>query len=123
MQVADRDSPLFATTTRGIVRSAFLSDVEGVLTTLRQRRLLVAAAVGAYALVFPAFVFLERPALGVGHFFYIPVGLLALASGPRIGALAGGIATILFAAGVFLNPYVPPTELATAGTAIRLITF
>jgi diguanylate cyclase (GGDEF)-like protein len=79
--------------------------------------------VGAYALVFPAFVFLERPGLGVGHFFYIPIGLLALASGPRIGVLAGAVATVLFAAGVFLNPYVPPSDLATAGTAIRLITF
>jgi diguanylate cyclase (GGDEF)-like protein len=94
-----------------------------MFTTLRHRRLLAVGAGGAYAVVFVAFVLFERPGLGVAHFFYIPVGLLALSSGARTGAAAGGLATALFAAGIFLNPNVPPTELPTASTAIRFVTF
>jgi diguanylate cyclase (GGDEF)-like protein len=94
-----------------------------VLTTLKHRRLLGVAAIGAFLVVFTGFVFLERPGLGVAHFFYLPIGLLALASGPRIGAIGGALATVLFAAGIYLNPYVPPSELATASTAIRFFTF
>src|SRR4051812_50044080 len=53
------------------------------------RRLLFAIALALYACVFAGFVLFEEPGLGVGHFFYIPVALAALAGG-TIGGGAGG---------------------------------
>ena len=61
------------------------------------RRLLVVTAIGLYAVVMLSFLLFEVPGLGLGHFFYIPVALLALAGGTRIGLLAGVIAAGLYA--------------------------
>jgi hypothetical protein len=52
------------------------------------RRLLIVTAIGFYGLVLMSFVLFEVPGLGLGHFFYIPVALLALACGTRVGLLA-----------------------------------
>src|SRR5438105_6635376 len=46
-----------------------------------QRRLLVVISIALYGAVFTSFVLFEVPGLGLGHFFYIPVALLALATG------------------------------------------
>jgi diguanylate cyclase (GGDEF)-like protein len=92
-----------------------------VPAAIAHRRLLVWASFSAYAVVFAVFVFLEKPGLGTGHFFYIPVALMALATGPWTGAIAGTLAAALFALGVYLNPHYPPAEVAT--TLIRLATF
>ena len=87
------------------------------------RRLLVVTAIGVYALVLLSFLFFEVPGLGIGHFFYIPVALLALAGGTRIGLLAGVIAAGLYALAIALTPRLPTADILTAATAIRLITY
>jgi diguanylate cyclase (GGDEF)-like protein len=87
------------------------------------RRLLIVLALSAFALVFVAFLLFENPGLGIGHFYYLPVALIALSTGPRIGAIAGCAATALYAAGVLLNPDIPSAELLTVSAGIRLIIF
>jgi diguanylate cyclase (GGDEF)-like protein len=87
------------------------------------RRLAIVVAAGLYALVFVALIVFERPGLGLGHFFYIPVALVALTTGPRVGALAGAGAAGLYSIAFALNPEVPTTEIVTMGGAIRLIPF
>jgi len=87
------------------------------------RRILSACALLAYAAVFAALLFWERPGLGIGHFFYVAIALLALASGPQMGVLGGLLATVLFALATVLNPHVPSTEVPTVSTGLRLVTF
>lgn len=87
------------------------------------RRLLACASLATYALVFVALLLVEVPGLGLGHFFYIAIALMALTGGLRTGVLAGAAAAALYALGVLLNPDVPPTELLTASGAIRLMTY
>ena len=50
---------------------------------------------------------LERPGLGIGHFYYVAIVLLALAAGPRAGGAGGVLAAGLFALGMFLNKHTP----------------
>jgi diguanylate cyclase (GGDEF)-like protein len=68
-------------------------------------------------------VFLEHPGLGLGHFFYLPIALIAVVHGPRLGALAGVIAALLYAASVSVNPLIQSAQLVTISAPIRLITF
>jgi diguanylate cyclase (GGDEF)-like protein len=75
------------------------------------------------AAVFVSLVFFEHPGLGLGHFFYIPIALIAVATGPRIGAAAGGIAAVLYALAIIANPSIPTVEVVTVSTPIRLLTF
>lgn len=84
--------------------------------------LLIAAALSGAA-VFAAFAFYERPGLGLGHFFYVSIILAALATGPAVGAGAAGVATAMFAIGVIINPQIPPSEVLTTSTGIRLVTY
>src|SRR5712691_5480930 len=74
------------------------------------RRLLLAGAAAVYAGVLAASALWERPGLGVAHCYYVAIALVALATGPRRGVLAGFLATGLWALGVLLNPAVPPAE-------------
>ena len=87
------------------------------------RRLLVVTAIAVYGLVLLSFLLFEVPGHGLGHFFYIPVALLALAGGTRIGLLAGVIAAALYALAIALTPRLPTADILTAATAIRLITY
>ncbi len=87
------------------------------------RRLLLAASVVGYAIVFAAFVVWERPSLGLGHFYYIPVALAALAGGARRGTIAGLVATALFVLGVYVNRATPSPDILTLATAIRLANY
>ena len=87
------------------------------------QRLLLAFAAAAYAGVTLAFVALETPGLGIGHFFYLPICLVALATDELWGAAAGVLGTGLYAAAVALTPTVPTTHLWTASSGIRLATF
>jgi diguanylate cyclase (GGDEF)-like protein len=80
-------------------------------------------ALGAFAAVFTLFGWLERPGLGIAHGYYLAVILAALATGPARGALAGVLATTLYAVGVVLNPHVPTASLLTVATSIRTLTF
>src|SRR3954470_20343971 len=87
------------------------------------RRALIVVAALAYGAVFAAFLFWERPGLGVGHFYYLAVAVLAFAAGPWFGALGGLLATALYSAGILLNPAIPSAQVFTAAAVIRLVTF
>ncbi len=86
------------------------------------RRTLFAAVVVSYALVTVAFAEFERPGLGIGHLYYVPIALAAFASGPVVGGAAGVVAAGLYNAGIIINPHLPST-LELEQTVIRLITF
>ena len=58
-------------------------------------RLFLATAVTIYVAVFVAFLLFEHPGLGIAHFFYLAIALVALSLGPGWGAVAGGVATLL----------------------------
>jgi diguanylate cyclase (GGDEF)-like protein len=87
------------------------------------RRLLILCAVVLYAAVSSAFVVFETPGLGIGHFFYIPVALLALAAGTWIGIGGGAIATGLYALAIVVTPDISSREVLTSATVIRSITY
>jgi diguanylate cyclase (GGDEF)-like protein len=63
------------------------------------------------------------PGLGLGHFFYIPVALLALACGTRVGFLGGALAAALYALAIVVTPRLPTRDVITYATAIRFVTF
>ena len=88
-----------------------------------ERRLLIVTAVTLYGAVFIAFVVFEVPGLGLGHFFYIPVALLALAGGTRLGLLGGCVAAALYALAIAVTPRIPTQDVLTLAMAIRLVTY
>ena len=61
--------------------------------------------------------------LGLGHFFYISIILAAFAGGAWVGGSAALVATGLFAAGVVINPHIPPSEVLSTSTGIRAFTY
>jgi diguanylate cyclase (GGDEF)-like protein len=87
------------------------------------RAFLLGGAAALFPLVFAAFLVEERPGLGIGHFYYFPLAMVALASGPLWGAAAGLAATGLYATGIVLNPHVPSSDVLTAGSMVRLVTY
>ena len=86
-------------------------------------RVFFATAAAIYVAVFFAFLFLEHAGLGIAHFYYLAIALVALASGPAWGAGAGVLATGLYAVGVYLNHAVPSSEIFTISTPIRLVNY
>ena len=74
-------------------------------------------------MVFLAFAAFEHPGMGLGHFYYLAIALVALALGPLWGAGAGVVATGLYASGVALNHAVPTSELFTVATPIRMVNY
>jgi diguanylate cyclase (GGDEF)-like protein len=91
--------------------------------TALNRRLILPTAAACYAAVFAAFVFVERPGLGLGHFFYVPICLVALATDEVRGALAGIFAAAIYLLAIELTPRVPTAQVLTSATAIRLVTY
>jgi diguanylate cyclase (GGDEF)-like protein len=89
----------------------------------RHRVLLLASSAGFYPVILGAFLLAERPGLGIGHFYYVPVAMIALVSGPAWGVLAGIVATGCYTLGIMLNPHLPSSDVLTASTSIRLTTF
>jgi diguanylate cyclase (GGDEF)-like protein len=87
------------------------------------RRVFALTSVGVFVSVFVADALWERPGLGIGHFFYLAIALLALSAGPLTGAIAGLAATGLYAVATVLTPRVPSHEVLTSSTLIRAITF
>jgi len=87
------------------------------------KRLVLVLAAPAYAAVFVAFVILEQPGLGIGHFFYVPICLVALATDELRGAVAGVLASALYVAAVVVTPQMPTADVLTWSTGIRLVTF
>lgn len=88
-----------------------------------RRRLVFAIAIACYAIVFAAFVLLEVPGLGLGHFFYIPVALVGLSLGTRGGFLGGVLAAAMYVLAIALAPRVPTRDVLTYATVIRFVTF
>ena len=86
-------------------------------------RLLVLLSALVFVGVFVALVLFERPGLGIGHFFYVAIALLALSIGPWYGAAGGVLATGLFSLAITVNHDVPTYELYTISTPIRLVTY
>ena len=76
-----------------------------------------------FALLFVVLVFLERPGLGLGRFFFLSIVLLALAANAWIGALGGLFATALFVLAVLLSPRIPNSDILTFSTLVRFISF
>jgi diguanylate cyclase (GGDEF)-like protein len=97
--------------------------VSPVSAATLHRRLLFAIAIVAYAVVFTSFALFEKPGLGIGHFFYIPVALLALACGTWAGLLGGSLAAALYALAIVITPRLPTRDVLTTATAIRFTTF
>jgi diguanylate cyclase (GGDEF)-like protein len=87
------------------------------------RRLLFATSLVCYALVFASFMVFEIPGLGLGHFFYIPVALLALAGGTTAGFFGGTLAAALYALAIIATPRLPTRDVLTYATGIRFLTF
>jgi diguanylate cyclase (GGDEF)-like protein len=94
--------------------------VHGVDTHMR---LVLGFAFASFVAVYASLVFVESPGLGLGHFFYIPIALVALVTGPRLGAIAGAGAAALYALAIVLNPALPSFDVITVSTPIRLFTF
>ena len=87
---------------------------------LHRRAVLVGSGI-AYAFIFLGLVFLESPGLGLGHFFYLPIAMVAIVSGARGGAAAGIIATALYTVAVIINSELPTIDLLTVSTPIRFL--
>jgi diguanylate cyclase (GGDEF)-like protein len=89
---------------------------------LERPRLLGAAAAVGYLAVFTSFYFFEVPARGIGHFYYLPIALVALASGPWYGAGAGALGALLWTVDAEIAPHLPDVSFAI-GSGIRLCVF
>jgi diguanylate cyclase (GGDEF)-like protein len=76
-----------------------------------------------YGTTFAAFLLFEQPGLGVGHFYYLCVALVALGAGPAGGAAAGIAADVLYGTGIILNPDIPSADVLSTSTAIRFVTY
>jgi diguanylate cyclase (GGDEF)-like protein len=84
---------------------------------------MLATSLGLYPAILGAFLILERPGLGIGHFYYVPVAMIALASGPLWGIAAGMAATGFYTLGILINPHIPVSDVLTTGSSIRCVTF
>jgi diguanylate cyclase (GGDEF)-like protein len=95
-----------------------------VTAAYRQRELVVGSSLAAFAIIFAALILFEVPGLGIPHFFYLPVAALAMTGGVRRGICAGILASVLFTAGVAVNPAVPTaTQILSFTTPIRVLTY
>ena len=80
---------------------------------LARRRALAVAVFALYlGLVFLGLQKIEVPGLGIGHFLYVPVVLLALSYGPRWGAGLGAISAVIYVIASALNTHFEPDEQA-----------
>jgi diguanylate cyclase (GGDEF)-like protein len=107
--------------TRGRLDPEIFRDVPAAVS--HYRALLLSAAAALYPLIFAAFLLVEKPGLGVGHFYYIPIALVALANGPAWGAGAGIASTGFYTLGIVINPRLPTYDVLTASSSIRLFTY
>ena len=89
----------------------------------QHRRLLVLSALTLYGLIFTCFIVFEAPGLGLGHFFYVPVVLVALALGLRAGIAGAALATALYALAIVITPRLPTRDVLTYATGIRFLTY
>ena len=92
-------------------------------TAALPRRLLLLSAIALYTGVFVGFVIFEVPGLGIGHFYYVAIAMVALAGGTWAGIGGGLLAAALYVLAVTLTPRVPTHDVMTMGTMIRTITY
>jgi diguanylate cyclase (GGDEF)-like protein len=90
---------------------------------VRHRAFLLFGSAALYPAIFAAFALAEKPGVGIGHLYYFPIAMIALASGPAWGALAGAGATGLYVLGILVNPNHRLAEVLTASTSIRFVTY
>src|SRR5712691_8330892 len=90
---------------------------------MSHRAFLLTASAVSYPLIFAGFLLIEKPGLGIGHFYYFPIAMVALAKGPLWGAAAGMAATGFYTLGIVLNPRLPTPDVLTASSTIRLVTY
>jgi hypothetical protein len=84
---------------------------------------LLAAALAAYAAVFIVNLVYGRPGLGLGQIFYLPIVLVALASGPIAGAGAGLFAFLLYVLTLVLASHLDLDGTVETQLGVRLATF
>jgi diguanylate cyclase (GGDEF)-like protein len=88
-----------------------------------QRRLLLAGSGASFLLVTVVHTLFETPGLGLGHLFYLPIALAALASNRKLGAASGLLATGLWCVGIVANAAMPSHDLLTTSTGILALTY
>lgn len=86
-------------------------------------RLVLGCSIGLFLLTFAGLVAVESPGLGIGHFFYLPIALVAIARGPVVGAAAGLAAAGLYTFAVIVNQNLPTADVLTISSPIRLATY
>ncbi len=84
---------------------------------------LLAASVVAYALAFFVAATLDKPGRAIGNLFYLAIILVALATGPLWGAVAGVLAALLFWSGQFLGDHGSWSHVFSIGGGVRLGSF
>jgi diguanylate cyclase (GGDEF)-like protein len=91
--------------------------------TRHNRRLVLGLAAAVYVAVFVAFVFFERGGLGIAHFYYVPICMVALVTDGIVGATTGVLTGIVYALGVVVARGEPFVHSLGESTAIRLATY
>jgi diguanylate cyclase (GGDEF)-like protein len=94
-----------------------------VPAALHDRRIVFALAAALYGAVFAAYVLVEQPELGVAHFFYVPVCMVALAGNGIWGTFGGALATALYVLAVVVSPNLPTGHVLTTSTPVRFVTY
>ena len=88
-----------------------------------RRPLLLAGSGASFLLVTVVHVLFETPGLGLGHLFYLPIALAALASSSKLGGASGLLATVLWCVGIVANADMPSHDVLTTSTGIRALTY
>ncbi|TMK72434.1 MAG: GGDEF domain-containing protein [Actinobacteria bacterium] len=84
---------------------------------------MILSAIALYMGIFVGFVIFEVPGLGIGHFYYVAVAMVALAGGTWAGIGGGLLAAGLYVLSIALTPRVPTHDAMTMGTIIRTVTY
>jgi diguanylate cyclase (GGDEF)-like protein len=95
----------------------------GVTAARLHPRLVLGGSFVSFGLILLGLALVERPGLGLGHFFYLPIALIAVLCGPWLGAASGVAAASLYALAIFANSSLPTGELLTISTPTRLLTY
>jgi diguanylate cyclase (GGDEF)-like protein len=97
--------------------------MSAVPTAALPRRLLLLSSIALYLGIFVGFVIFEVPGLGIGHFYYVAIAMVALAGGTWAGIGGGFLAAGLYVLSIALTPRVPTKDVMTMGTIIRTVTY
>jgi GGDEF domain-containing protein len=87
------------------------------------QRALAAVGAAVFALTTLLLGFSGAPGSGIGRLFYFGIVLIAFATGPAVGAVAGGVASALFALAVIANPQLSLSEIESSDNALRWLSY